>query len=243
MHDHPRGTAFPKSLLPFLLLGLFQLPTLTAKESSTRWALPPYETFLKIIPPPPAPGSAAAQADLDGVLAMQDHPTQQELEHAEKSVGFTVFSFAEVLGPDFTPESYPETARFFKRLEETANAPKNFIKDSYHRDRPYKAFPGQVKELVTEEHGYSYPSGHSTRSWLFALLLGELDPIHRNAFLASAMQVCNDRVMGGMHYPSDMMASRVLAEELYRILLKNTAFMNDLDSLRLKEWSKRTSFR
>jgi acid phosphatase (class A) len=100
-----------------------------------------------------------------------------------------------------------------------------------------------VKELVTEEHGYSYPIGHSTRSWLFALLLGELDPIHRNAFLASAMQVCNDRVMGGMHYPSDMMASRVLAEELYRILLKNTAFMNDLESLRLKEWTKRTSFR
>jgi acid phosphatase (class A) len=112
---------------------------------------------------------------------MQDHPTRQELEHAEKSVGFTVFSFAEVLGPDFTTESYPETARFFKRLEETANASKNFIKDSYHRDRPYKAFPGQVKELVTEEHGYSYPSGHSTRSWLFALLMGELDPIHRNA--------------------------------------------------------------
>jgi hypothetical protein len=57
------------------------------------------------------------------------------------------------------------------------------------------------------------------------------------------MQVRNDRVMGGMHYPSDMMASRVLAEEVHRILLKNPAFMNDLESLRLKEWAKKTSFR
>jgi len=219
-----------------LFLLLLPLAGLTAKEQPAAWQLPPYETFLKIIPPPPSQGSPAEQADLDGVLALQDHPTKQELEHAEKSVAFTVFSFSEVLGPEFRAVSHPETAQFFKRLEASANDPKNFLKDTYHRERPYKTYSGQVKELVDEEHGYSYPSGHSNRAWLFALVLGDLDPQYRNAFLCSAMQVCNDRVIGGMHYPSDMMASRVLAEELHRILSKNPDFSRDLEQLRASEW-------
>ena len=219
-----------------LLTVLLPLGSLTAKDQAIGWQLPPYARFLEIIPPPPAHGSPAEQADLDGVLAMQDHPTRQELEHAEKTVTFSVFSFSEVLGPTFTAGSYPETARFFNRLEATANDPKSFLKDKYRRARPYNSFPGLVKELVTEERGYSYPSGHSTRAWLFALVLGDLDPRHRNALLASAMQVCNDRVIGGMHYPSDMMASRVLAEEIHRLLLKNPDFIKDLEKLRSDEW-------
>jgi acid phosphatase (class A) len=219
-----------------LLLLLMPLAGVSATDHSPAWQLPPYETFLKIIPPPPVPGYPAEQADLDGVLALQDHPTKQELEHAERSVAFTVFSFSEVLGPEFRAESHPETAQFFKRLEATANEPKNFLKDNYRRPRPYKSFPSKVKELVDEENGYSYPSGHSNRAWLFALVLGDLDPQHRNALLCSAMQVCNDRVIGGMHYPSDMMASRVLAEELHRILSKNPDFGRDLEQLRASEW-------
>jgi len=224
------------SSLRILLLLLLPLAGLSAKEQSPSWQLPPYESLLKIIPPPPAAGSPGEQADLDGVLAMQDHPTHQELDHAEKSVAFTVFSFSEVLGSEFNAESHPETAKFFKRLETTANDPKNFLKDQYRRDRPYKSFPNQVKKLVDEEHGYSYPSGHSNRAWLFALVLGDLAPTYRNAFLCSAMQVCNDRVIGGMHYPSDMMASRVLAEELHRILSMNPDFTKDLETLRSTEW-------
>lgn len=232
---HHSGIILGTMRILFLIV-LLPLGHLGAKDHVPAWPLPPYTRFLDIIPPPPAKGSPGEQADLDGVLAMQDHPTKTELEHAEKTVSFSVFSFAEVLGPAFSTGSYPETAKFFKRLEATANDPKNFIKDTYRRERPYKAFPGAVNALVTPEHGYSYPSGHSTRAWLFALVLGDLDPRHRNALLFSAMQVCNDRVIGGMHYPSDMMASRVLAEELHRILLNNPDFTRDLEQLRGTEW-------
>lgn len=229
------------SLRILFLIVLLPLGHLGAKDQTPAWPLPAYTSFLEIIPPPPAKGSPAEQADLDGVLAMQDHPTQQELDHAERTVSFSVFSFAEVLGPAFNAGSYPETAKFFKSLEATANDPKNFLKDTYRRTRPYKAFPGVVKALVTVEHGYSYPSGHSTRAWLFALLLGDLDPGHRNALLSAAMQVCNDRVIGGMHYPSDMMASRVLAEELHRILLNNPEFTRELERLKGTEWAGKVS--
>jgi len=224
-------------LIAILLVGL---PAL-GKESTPAWILPSNDSYQQLIPPPPAPGSPAAQADLDAVLALQDHPTKAELDHAEATVGFTVFTYRESLGEGFSAAIYPKTAEFFQQLGEVANARKNFLKDCYKRERPYIAHPGMVKELVTVEHGWSYPSGHSTRAWLFALVLGTLDPSHRNAFLCSAMTVCNDRVLGGMHYPSDMMASRVLAEGLYRDLMKDPSFKKDLESLRHSEWSQETS--
>ena len=186
-------------------------------------------------------GSAGEKADLDGVLAMQFNPSPDVLSHAEQTVGFTVFSFSEVLGADFNAEFYPKTAEFFDRLEATANQQKSFIKDTYRRIRPYRAFPDQVKILVTKEEGYSYPSGHSTRAWLFALVLGALDQGNRNAYLASAMQVCQDRVIGGMHYPSDVLESRVLAEEIYRELLSNKDFMSELEKIHQSEWTPKNN--
>lgn len=232
-----RGPAF---LWPVLIAILLLCVPLEAKEAPPAWILPPNDSYQQLIPLPPVPGSPAAQADLDAVLALQDHPTKAELDHAEATVGFTVFTYRESLGEVFSAAIYPKTAGFFQQLGEVANARKNYLKDIYKRERPYKAFPGLVKELVTEEHGWSYPSGHSTRAWLFALVLGTLDPPHRNAFLCSAMTVCNDRVLGGMHYPSDMMASRVLAEALYRDLMKDPSFQKDLESLRQSEWSRKT---
>jgi acid phosphatase (class A) len=226
-------------LLPTLALVL--LSTLAAAKDKAAqalipWVLPDQGGLLVVVPAPPPMGSAAEKADLDGVIALQSNPSPEVLAHAEKTVGFNVFSFAEVLGPGFTAEAYPKTSAFFDRLEATVNQPKNFLKDFYHRVRPYRAFPDQVRELVTKEDGYSYPSGHSTRAWLYALVLGALDPDHRNAFLASAMQVCQDRVIGGMHYPSDVLESRVLAEEVFRELLANKAFMFDLEQLHKAEW-------
>lgn len=71
--------------------------------------------------------------------------------------------------------------------------------------------------------------------------MGTLDPAHCNAFLASAYQVGQDRIIGGMHYPYDVLESRVLAEELFRELLQDKAFITDLESLRRDEWSKKTA--
>ncbi len=238
MREMKNYRRYPSSLLIPLLAILLLCVQAQAKESTTAWILPPNESFLELIPPPPATGSPAAQADIDAVLALQDHPTRAVLDHAEKTVGFTVFTYQESLGERFSVAAFPKTDKFFRHLGEEANARKNYLKDRYKRERPYKAYPGLVKELVTEEHGWSYPSGHSTRAWLFALVLGTLDPSHRNAFLCSAMQVCDDRVLGGMHYPSDMMASRVLAESLYRELMKDPHFKADLKSLRQSEWSR-----
>ena len=229
----------PIYLALFLTLSIFS-SLLLAKEKSTStpigWKMPDNSSLLIAIPAPPGAGSAAEKTDVDGVLAMQNNASPETLAHAEQTVEFTIFSFSEVLGPDFTAETRPKTSEFFARLETTANQQKNFLKEFYHRIRPYRAFPDQIKALVTKEDGCSYPSGHSTRAWLYALVLGALDQTHRSDYLSLAMQVCQDRVIGGMHFPSDVLESRVLAEEIFRNLLENKAFMADLSKLHEEEW-------
>ena len=227
-------------LLALVLTLSFCYSDLPAKEKAPTpapaWKLPDYSNLTTFIPPPPTIGSPAQKADLDAVLAIQHNASPEMIAHAEQTVGFNVFSFSEVIGPEFTAEKYPKTAEFFARLETTANLPKNYLKDYYRRLRPYRAFPDQVKILVTKEDGYSYPSGHSTRAWLFALVLGSLDQADRSDFLYSALQVCQDRVIGGMHFPSDVLESRVLAEDIFANLLENKDFMADLAKLHREEW-------
>jgi acid phosphatase (class A) len=219
------------------ILSLLLVATACLHADTTNWQLPPNESFLKVIQPPPERGTAAAKADLDYLIALQAHPTKAELAHAEKSVKFTVFSFSEVRGDHFTSAAYPRTAGFFKKLEDTANAPKNWLKETMHRERPYKAFPDQVKQLVTVEGGYSYPSGHSTRAWLDALVLSDLDPARRSDYLASAAQVSSDRVIGGMHYPSDTVSGRILAQAIHDDLLDDPLYKTELEELRKAEFS------
>jgi acid phosphatase (class A) len=226
----------PLFSLRLLLLALILPCTLLAQEKPQLWTLPSNDSFLPLIPPPPAAGSMAEKADLDSIIGAQDHPTAAEIAHAQKSVTYNVFTYAEVLGPDFNPTTHPKTAAFFKRLDATVNVPKDFLKVTFHRERPYKTFPGQVKELVTEEGGYAYPSGHSTRSWLGALVMGTLDPVHRSAYLSSALQVCQDRIVGGMHYPDDTLEGRVLAEAVYADLMQNQTFKHDLEELKAAEF-------
>ena len=198
--------------------------------------MPAPDFFLARIPSPPSAGSALDRADLDYTVALQAAATPAEIAHAVKTSGFTVFTFSEVLGPDFTPEKYPQTAAFFARVIATSNSVKNTLKDHFRRLRPVDGHKDVVRELVPYEAGFSYPSGHSTRSWLSALVLGRLDPAERSALLLSAAQVGLDRVIEGMHYQSDVVNSRALSEVIFTQLLDNPEFVKELDALKAAEW-------
>lgn len=201
------------------------------------WPLPDLDFFLKEMTVPPVAGSPADVADLNYTQAVQAGADADTIREATiVAIFFDVFSFAQVLGPNFTPEKYPQTAAFFKKLEATTNAHKNKLKDHFARPRPVDAHADVVKALVPYEAGYSYPSGHAARSWLYALVLGQLDPGDRLAMLREAGRVGYLRVLGGMHYQSDIIASRTFAELLYTQLMKDPEFTQALATLKAAEW-------
>jgi len=225
-------------LLAGLALGATPLVAQDDKDvTKGKWKLPPDESFEQVVPPPPAPGSPMDQADLAYSLAVQATATPEEIAEARRLSGFDVFTFADDLGPDFTPEKFPATKAFFKKLTKTANKPKNYLKDKHRRPRPYLAHEGKIKLIAEKEEGYSYPSGHSTRSWLFALVLAELKPEMNDKFIIEAALVGHSRIVGGMHNVSDVIISRALAQAIFDALMKDTQFKQDLAALKKVEWT------
>ncbi|HET9555477.1 MAG TPA: phosphatase PAP2 family protein, partial [Anaeromyxobacteraceae bacterium] len=105
------------------------------------------------------------------------------------------------------------------------------------RPRPYEA-SAQVAPIVERERSASFPSGHATRGALFAALLAELAPGGRAALLRRGAEIGEDRVIAGVHYPSDVAAGQRLGEALARALLAEPAFRAALEAARAAEWGE-----
>lgn len=226
-----------RPLLVVLALALCASQT----HATEPWPLPPDSYFLERIPPPPAPDSKEDVTDREASISLQKDANPDDVARAEALVRPDVFAFANVVGPNFTLANFPQTAAFFARLRETADGPKNFIKDHFARPRPYLGHPDAIKQLITPDTGYSYPSGHGTRSWLYARVLGELEPTHRSQFLERANVIGHSRILGGMHYRSDIAASHMLADLLFTALMSEPEFRSELESLRKREWSSHSA--
>ena len=74
----------------------------------------------------------------------------------------------------------------------------------------------------------AYPSGHSTAGTVMALVLAEMFPEKRDALLAIGRSIGWHRVMLARHYPTDVVARRVLAQAIVRELDANPQFQHDL---------------
>ena len=56
----------------------------------------------------------------------------------------------------------------------------------------------------------------------------QLAPDLKAAILARGLQIGDDRVIGGVHFPSDVDAGRTLAHDLFTRLMASPAFQADL---------------
>jgi acid phosphatase (class A) len=63
-----------------------------------------------------------------------------------------------------------------------------------------------------------------------------LDPAHGEAILARGRLVGFDRVMGGVHYPSDVEAGQRLGEALAGVWLQDPARRQRVEEVRAAEW-------
>ena len=101
----------------------------------------------------------------------------------------------------------------------------------YHRKRPFERFneplltSWEEKELRGEG---SYPSGHTMRGWLTALLLAEINPAAADTLFARGWIYGENRVIAGAHWQSDVDASRVGASIGYSRLQTSPVFRAEM---------------
>jgi acid phosphatase (class A) len=187
-----------------------------------------------LLAPPPVAGSAEDRLDLENTATVHQAATGAELARSADENKLTIFHFAPAIGPWFVPGRFPRTEALFKEVEAEAKLSTDTAKKFYKRPRPYHIAPDRFPHSIEHEDPthYSYPSGHATRGTVFALLLAELFPADREALLAKGRETGWLRVEGGVHYPTDIYAGRVLGQELVRDFLASPEFKADLAAAR-----------
>lgn len=181
----------------------------------------------RILPPAPAVGSLADKTDLETLLRVQSFRTPSDVALAER-VAMTDFG---VIWPGYANESYPKTAKLlgevFSDLAMVLEAAKNLNQ----RPRPPKVHAA-VKPCVIVPGSFSYPSGHSTVGLVLAGVFGAIVPEKKGDVMERAHLFAWARVIGGVHYPSDTMAGRLLGEEFVARMLKNPDFLANVSACR-----------
>ena len=184
-----------------------------------------------ILPAPPAPGSLAAQADLEAVLQAQAWRTPEQVAWAKLTEKDEVFNNASVLGAWFAKEKLPLTAALFKNLGDDVYAVGEAAKNLHLRLRPYRA-DARVQPCAERPTSNSYPSRHAMFAFVWAGVLAELFPEKRAELFERAHRAAWGRIIGGVHFPSDTVGGRLLAEAFMAECNKSAAFRAALEQAR-----------
>ncbi len=185
----------------------------------------------RLLPPPPARDSLAEWADLEAVLQGQLGRTPEQEAWAQDIDRDTVWKFAPVLGPWFRAEGLPQTAQFFWKLTVDAHAIAERAKVIHSRPRPPRLDP-RIRPCVFMPPNDSYPSGHSLQAFVRAGVLAEIFPERREALMARAQRAAWGRILGGVHYPTDDVGGRLLAEAIVKCLKTQAAFRAVVEACR-----------
>lgn len=187
--------------------------------------------LLAHLPPPPANDSPLTRSEIELVLTLQHEATPAALARARSEEDMTWTIYADVLGPGYNAAALPRTFAFLKAATADASTIYNAAKDHYKRPRP-PAIDRRVNPVDAVPTSFSYPSGHGTRSMLWATLLSECLPERREALRARAAAIAYSRVVLGVHFPSDIVAGMATGEMLGAAIIASPKARADLEAAR-----------
>lgn len=187
--------------------------------------------FKALLPEPPVVGSLAAEADLTAVRQAQAWRTPEQVAWAKLVERDDVFNHASLIGDWFTKERLPRLAEFFRRIGEDMRAMDGAAKRPFLRPRP-TAVDASLRPCVTLPTSTSYPSGSAMQAWVWGELLAEIFPYRREEILERAERAAWGRVVGGVHFPSDLIGGKRLASVYLAEAWKNVGFQVGVEASR-----------
>lgn len=220
-------------LLPALLLAAW----LAQPAAAAEWVIPRSTYYvteaqqrLPDFRPPPAAGSKEDLADLAALKDWQLRRTPEDCARANAAGHAEFLQFFGDISP-FPDPLPPAAAAVLKHVKEDADWAVYGVKERFKRERPFLR-DASLEPCLGRVGGKAYPSGHAAIARVFALLLSDLVPERRADFLARADQAALDRVIGGVHHPTDIEAGKLLADRIYKAIKKSRRFKKDLAVLR-----------
>lgn len=221
---------FQRSLLVLALTAPAQLSVAQALKPMEP-AQPTYVTsaqvdVMKLLPPPPPLQSEEQNRDLDELLAIQKLRTPAQEQRALGDAMTDTFGFADVLGPKFTAAALPKLAHLMDKVRGDGATIESIGKDNWKRPRPFETSK-EIHAVGNLPEGGSYPSGNSTVGYLTAIVLASMIPEKAAALFARGRETGFNRLVLGVHYPTDVEAGRLLATAVATSLFQNPTFLED----------------
>jgi acid phosphatase (class A) len=183
----------------------------------------------KILAPSPSASSELQRQDMGEVLRLQQSRTSTQAERAVADNEQTLGRIAnEVFGDKASALRSPKFVAFAERVTQDTRAIFLASKDVWNRPRPYSVST-EVKAIGELPTTGSYPSGHATRGYLVAILLSNMVPEKSNELFARGREYGENRVLAGVHYPTDVEAGRLSATAIAAALMQSERFMKDFN--------------
>ena len=185
--------------------------------------------LLDLLPPPPANDSAQMKAELGEILTIQVTRTPEMAARAVADAEENVWRFSDVIdNPKFTKENLPKFSAFFDRIVETEGAVVDPAKDVWKRPRPH-LYSDLVKPIVPLSKSGSYPSGHTTLGTLMGIVLSNMVPEKRAVIMTRAWEYGHNRVVGGIHYATDIEAGRIAGTVIAETIMTHDDYKSEYE--------------
>lgn len=197
-----------------------------------------------LLPGPPAAGSpslAADEAIHKSTRRLRETPRWAlATRDADLRFPHAGQTFSCALGMPISEEATPHLNTLLRRVRMDASRANDKAKDHFKRPRPF---------MVTSDKGCetgrpgmdSYPSGHASIGWAWALALAELAPDRANAVLARGLEYGASRMVCGMHWMSDVEAGRIVGASTVSRLHADPVFVAQMAHARREIDAARSS--
>jgi acid phosphatase (class A) len=192
---------------------------------------------LGLTPPPPVPGSAAAVLDEQvskKTLTLKGTPAW-ELASGDADLAFphVTKAFTCALGTTISEKETPRLYRLMQRSFVDAAGATFAAKDKYARPRPFmvnkESTCSPAEETRMLKSG-SYPSGHTSLGWAWALILAEVAPDRANELLARGRAYGQGRTVCNVHWQSDIFEGMTVGAAAVARLHGNAEFKADVEA-------------
>ncbi len=194
---------------------------------------------LALVPPAPVAGSPTQAADNTvsaAAYALRGTP-RWRLASSDADLRFPHAAglFACALGTDISADAMPATYRLLQRSLADAARSNHSAKDHYKRPRPFVLDQQATCTPDDETHMHddgAYPSGHAVIGWTWASILAEADPARADAIFQRGRSLGESRLVCHVHWNSDVVEARVVADAVVARLQDNAEFQSDLATAR-----------
>ncbi|MEO5830680.1 MAG: phosphatase PAP2 family protein [Rhodanobacter sp.] len=191
-----------------------------------------------LLPPPPARDSADFAADLalSKLQSLRGTPRWDQAvvdDNLAFPASAEIFSCA--MNMPISEALAPRLYALLRRTRTDAAVASDGAKHHYKRPRPFmenrQPSCTPAKEQGLAENG-SYPSGHTSIGWAWALILAELAPTRIDAVLARGRSYGESRLVCNVHWQSDVVQGRFMGASVVARLHADPTFRADLEAAR-----------